>query len=104
MVPNRPLSALPYRHGAPASIDGHALLIEAIHGRDKLSDGAVFGFVMRKQRILNGAFGAEIGQFLGELLNQLRGREAPVIAQYACQLQRVYHGLSTRVVVREDEG
>ena len=69
----------------------------------ELSDGAMFVFVVRKQRILNRAFGAEIGQFLGELLDQLRWRAAPIIAEYLCELKRVHHGLSARVIVGEDE-
>ncbi len=63
----------------------------------------MFGFVMREQRILNRAFGAEIGELLGKLLDELRRRHAAIIAQNLRQLERVHYGLSARVIVGEDE-
>src|SRR3984957_7704577 len=69
----------------------------------ELRDGAMFLTLMDKQRVLNGTLGAEIGQLFGELLDQLRGRTASIVAQYLCQLERVDHRLSASVIVGEDK-
>ena len=41
-----------------------------------LRDGAPLGNVIGEERVLNRTFGAEIGQLLGELLDELHGRAA----------------------------
>src|SRR5580704_3560271 len=59
--------------------------------------------VARKERFLHGALAAEIGQFLGKLLDELRGRAAAIVTKHSYELQRIHHGLTAGVVVGEDK-
>ena len=60
--------------------------------------------VAGKQGFLHRTIGAEIDQFLGELLDERRRRQATIVAQHLGELQSIHHRFTAGVVVGEHEG